>query len=333
MVREYCSNCGADLRMQDDYVPGEGHWICTECGQLLLNPEIDDSGSQFPGIGWYCDSCNAYLNDQDGFSDWNGYWTCEECGYNNTISSEEIYESKAAYEKYATGEILGSAVSTFFKGFSNGLSNSFSSDDDEEDDEYDDNDEDELEEQEPIVRKVRSPKKSLSQKLWQAITRKKMEVGVSSANCLKLRYEDVERALRKRGFENIELIPCEELENSDKEDFVKRVTINGIDSFASQDMFLYNAEIEIYYLKVKMIGMPFHSRKMKGLQAEEVEKMLQDCGFNNINMVAMHDVVFGWLKKEGEVDSVLIWGNKVRKNQSYRIDSPISIRYHAAKFR
>ena len=42
----------------------------------------------------WCDRCDAYLNDQDGFDDHHYVWRCTECGHKNSISADNIYESK-----------------------------------------------------------------------------------------------------------------------------------------------------------------------------------------------------------------------------------------------
>ncbi len=52
---------------------------------------------RFFGIDWWCDRCNAYLNNQEGFDDRKYIWKCTECGHKNSISEDNIYESKEDY--------------------------------------------------------------------------------------------------------------------------------------------------------------------------------------------------------------------------------------------
>ena len=54
---------------------------------------------RFPDIDWYCDRCNAYLNEQYRFNDRHYVWKCTECGYKNSISSDNIFETKEDFMK------------------------------------------------------------------------------------------------------------------------------------------------------------------------------------------------------------------------------------------
>lgn len=93
----YCPNCGADIGEQEGFDPYDDYYFCKECGQLLVNPDSDDSGLKYPDTRWFCDNCEACLNKQDGFSDWLDTWECTECGYENRISENEIYKSDDEY--------------------------------------------------------------------------------------------------------------------------------------------------------------------------------------------------------------------------------------------
>ena len=52
---------------------------------------------RFPGIEWFCDRCNASLSNQPGFDDHRYTWKCTECGHNNSISSDDIYETEEEF--------------------------------------------------------------------------------------------------------------------------------------------------------------------------------------------------------------------------------------------
>jgi len=53
---------------------------------------------RFPDIDWWCDSCGDYLNNQTNFDDHKYLWKCTKCGYKNSISKDNIYDSKVDYE-------------------------------------------------------------------------------------------------------------------------------------------------------------------------------------------------------------------------------------------
>lgn len=93
-VDEYfCPNCGAILNDQSGFEPSLGSWICTECGQQLMDDDVYD-GDTFEGVAWYCDGCGSLLNKQDGFLDSYGSWLCTECGYLNGIGEDDIINGK-----------------------------------------------------------------------------------------------------------------------------------------------------------------------------------------------------------------------------------------------
>lgn len=124
----FCPHCGAILNEQYGFDPDNGTWTCTCCGQELYGDDIYE-GDEYPGVMWYCDNCGALLNKQSGFSDDCGSWFCTECGHLNSISKDEIYESKAEYEEKKRSSYWDTS-------------------DDDDDDECDDDDEDEDEDDE-----------------------------------------------------------------------------------------------------------------------------------------------------------------------------------------
>ncbi len=90
---EYCPRCEANLTLQKGYDNSLPYWICKGCGEMLINPDIDDDGN----IAWICDKCEAMLNIQPGFKENDGEWKCIECGFVNKIGQSEIYKSDDEY--------------------------------------------------------------------------------------------------------------------------------------------------------------------------------------------------------------------------------------------
>lgn len=95
----YCPNCNAVLNEQIGFDPEKEVWTCKECGETLYGDDVESTMEEFDGVVWYCDECDAVLNTQYGFHDSCGTWYCKKCGHENSISEEEIYESKADYEE------------------------------------------------------------------------------------------------------------------------------------------------------------------------------------------------------------------------------------------
>ncbi len=89
---EFCPRCDANLTLQKGYRNDLPYWICKGCGEMLVNPEVEDD------IAWICDKCAAMLNIQDGFSENTGEWICTECGHANRIDESEIYASEDEFQ-------------------------------------------------------------------------------------------------------------------------------------------------------------------------------------------------------------------------------------------
>lgn len=89
---EFCPKCEANLTLQKGYRNDLPYWICKGCGEMLVNPEVEDD------IAWICDQCGSMLNIQEGFSDNIGEWTCTECGYVNKIDESELYTSEDEFQ-------------------------------------------------------------------------------------------------------------------------------------------------------------------------------------------------------------------------------------------
>ena len=90
---EYCPRCDANLNLQKGYDHDLPYWVCSGCGEMLINPALDIDSD----IIWFCDECNAILNIQTGFSEECDEWKCSECGYINRIDISELYHSDDEY--------------------------------------------------------------------------------------------------------------------------------------------------------------------------------------------------------------------------------------------
>ena len=48
---EYCTRCDANLTLQKGYDHDLPYWVCTGCGEMLINPALDTDSD----IIWLCD--------------------------------------------------------------------------------------------------------------------------------------------------------------------------------------------------------------------------------------------------------------------------------------
>ncbi len=92
---EFCPRCEANLTMQKGYSNELPYWICRGCGEMLINPSIEDDSN----IVWLCDECGAMLNIQSGFDAGLPEWKCLECGYLNSIDERDLYASEDEYQE------------------------------------------------------------------------------------------------------------------------------------------------------------------------------------------------------------------------------------------
>ena len=74
---------------------------------------------------------------------------------------------------------------------------------------------------------------------------------------------------------------------------------------------------------------PLSSRECKGLLFEEVTAQFEAAGFNNIEYEIIEDLIFGWLTKNFEVESVTIDGLKSFSiDDNFSEDAAVLITYH-----
>ena len=100
---EFCPRCEANLTLQRGYDNALPYWICKGCGEMLINPNVEDDSN----IAWICDECEAMLNIQPGFSDDCGEWVCTECGHVNEIDRSELFETDDEYRAYQSHPYKG----------------------------------------------------------------------------------------------------------------------------------------------------------------------------------------------------------------------------------
>lgn len=159
-------------------------------------------------------------------------------------------------------------------------------------------------------------------------------VGVSSYSVIDKNYEEIENILTKAGFKNIVTILESDLDGLDlhQECFVSEITINNRNYFDKEDKFPYDSEIIIRYHSAKTVDVPLSSKKIKGMNYNDIKQKLEDLGFVDIELKKDEDLIFGWIHKDGEIESISIDGNKnFDENYNTRIDSKIIITYHTYK--
>lgn len=242
----FCPHCGSTLNEQSGFDPENGTWTCTECGQELYGDDVYD-GDIFPGVMWYCDECGTLLNKQNGFSDSCPIWFCAKCGYMNTISEENIFESKEDKMR-----------ATLFEEY----------DENDEEDEYDGNNNDDDDNDNSCIRVYTDRANSkASAQTWVGIALLLFflvvvpvimvcihtETPLSSKECIGKDYEVIVRQFQDAGFKNIECIPVEDLKDglifkdTNKVNTVQSISIKGNTKFKKGKEYYKRDAITLYY--------------------------------------------------------------------------------------
>jgi len=159
-------------------------------------------------------------------------------------------------------------------------------------------------------------------------------VGAEASSLNNQDYSSVYKMLNEAGFSNISLNEISDLTYSqiEKEGLVINVSIEGRDSFISNDRFPRDSKIIISYHGLKLVSAPLVNEEAKGLNYIDIKKSFVDAGFVNITLEPIQDIVFGWFVKTGEVDSILIAGEKnYNTSDQYRPDIEVIIKYHIPK--
>ena len=90
MLIRHCKSCGSWLDRQEGFCKYYSFWFCRDCGELMINPEVELHDELFPGVVWFCDGCGEMLNNQNGFKDNCGFWICDVCDHITEITVENI---------------------------------------------------------------------------------------------------------------------------------------------------------------------------------------------------------------------------------------------------
>lgn len=363
MIDYYCPNCGANIGDQQGFDSDVGYWTCTECGQFLSDPEDFDDNSQFNDVSWFCDRCGAYLNKQSGFSDWLDTWTCTECGYTNNISEDEICESEEDYQRHMEekneedeeeDEEENEDVDEDEEDEEEEDEENEDEVDEDEEDEEEDEDEDEEDEewareraiqeelrQEELRKKEQKEqerkdrRKARWKRVWSAIAHKKLiDVNINASDCIGNNYLQVVPIFEKNGFSKIRLNILEDLEYSDisKENEVSKITIDGNNFFDLDTKAKYDADIVITVHKLKKAFPPVAPKQLKGKHGKNVAQQFRMAGFVNVDEIIIRDLTFGWLKKDGQIDSVMIDDdNRYEADTPFRIDAKVVVTFHTFK--
>ena len=244
------------------------------------------------------------------------------------------------------GALLGLGLAAFAAGKSKRNQSDYDYDSDDDDEYYDEEyirRQQELEEkrreeaarQAELEQAKKDKRKARFKRIWSAIAHKKMiKVNITSSECIGQNYLKVISLFEKSGFSKIQTKIIEDLEyyEINSENYVTDVAIDGNNYFDMSTQVKYDSNVVITLHKLKRVNLPISYKDAKKLPGNDVVAAFENAGFVDVRENVIRDLTFGWLKKDGAVDSVTVAGeSKYRMDNSYRVDTPIVVTYHTLK--
>ena len=331
-VAWFCDDCGAFLNKQPGFSDSYGSWTCTACGHTngITDEDIVEESTS-------CPNCGANLKKQFCYGDYLDDWECTECGAHLHHSySSDPYSIVEENENDEYG------------------------DDSDTTDEYDDGEDSYREysysSRNYYSRRSRFSFKELLRKICKIlIVLKKIVIGVIISAVIGLiaysayevykqipagidsdivqgqQYESVVVQFVEAGFKNVtpKALGDLELAEENQAGIVDYISIDGDTSFAASSKYPNDAQVFVYYHSIRLISPPISSRDAKNRNYAEVFKAYQEAGFVSIKLEVIDDLIFGWLTKDGSVESVAIDGlTKFSEEYACRPDAEVVIKYH-----
>ncbi len=326
-VAWYCDECGALLNKQDGFSDTYYSWNCTECGHenFINEDEIDDEDHE--------NTDNYYLDDKDDIND--------EEEFDDDDDTDDVDNEIVALASDAVSSMITSALEIGAETYKKVHSEKKKTADMLE----------KINEEEARIESEKS-------RAWRRKHKKGILITVitilliliaigayifyitlipvryDSEDLIGTNYESVETKLRASGFENVNSkeIPDLKITQKEKENVVTDVIIRNKMKFSAETKFLPSEKITVVYHTLEKIYAPLTSKEAKGMQYADVVKQFEEKGFQNVKVEPIYDIITGWIKKDGEVESVSINGSKdFTVNTSYNVDAEVIINYHTLK--
>ena len=146
------------------------------------------------------------------------------------------------------------------------------------------------------------------------------------------RQFEVYSILNEMGFKNIrsEAVYDISSKEEDLDGTIEKVTINDKEDYKNGDTFRADSEITLYYHVLEKVAIPVSNEDIiNGINYENVEKVLEEAGFNNIKCEPIEDLTTDRIYEDGEVNGILINGEDFSQTNGYAAyDAEIIIKYH-----
>lgn len=321
-----CPNCYATLNKQFCFNQYLDDWECTECGAKLHHNYSDDEYTVVEEEKLKCPNCGDILSEQLCYFDYLDDWICTECGahLHHDYSDEPYDIVEDENEEYDSSNNTNYHESPTYTSSNN--SSPY----------YESYKKTDVERTTHPTYGTRISEGDAIKKRIKAFLfkRKKIEIGYDYTDLLGKNIAEVQTKLYNKAFNNVKAISVKDIyvNSPYTEGEVEQVVIGGSSFFQSTDKIPYDTEIIITYHEKKEITIPFSARSLKKKNYNEVAQQLQSLGFTEIYERSVKDLMTGWIKKDGSIESVAVEGNTAfKKNSIYKYDVKIVIEYHTFK--
>ena len=118
-----------------------------------------------------------------------------------------------------------------------------------------------------------------------------IKISKSSGDYAGMNYQEVSDELSKLGFKNILTEEIADLPSQGdvKDGAVETVTIGG-EEFEAGGSFSKDSEVHIVYHTIKTLPLPIGADEISGKDYKEIEKLLSDSGFTNVEIKEVDDI-------------------------------------------
>ena len=324
-----CPNCGALLNDQWGFSEDE-EWTCTNC-----DADLEKDGPEYSVISkkFLCPKCGCTLNEQSNFDE-DEEWTCEYCGAHLEKNNDEYYEIDDSYNPYTDEAITNEYNNNFQKYKIKKKKNSGTPKKAKDSANHSSIIENTIENK---IRRRIILSLLLFVILFVAYCECSLLIPVKHADkeLIGLNYNTVVNTLSNAGFTNIHTHEIEDLtpsELSQKNNRVTEIKIGWSTSFEKTTKLPSNFPVTITYHSAQRISPPMSSKEASKGNYQEVYDAFSKAGFTNIKTEVIYDLITGWLKKDGSVESVVI--NDIKNfsaSSTFKFNDVVIISYHTFK--
>lgn len=147
-------------------------------------------------------------------------------------------------------------------------------------------------------------------------------------------YEIVISKLESAGFTNIHSVEISDLSLSEEENsgIVSEISIGSVSLFAAEDEFPFNTYITVSYHSLQLITPGKTADDLEEMNYIDAVEFLSARGFVEIQSEPIYDIITGWLKNDGEIETITIEGETdFEASSEFRPDAVVVITYHTLK--